>query len=587
MRKDGILLLFLSEYKPDARSVRYTSESPDGTQLQFEGAQTNDAPVKYLIARAAENGCLIRKILCIVTRQVKEKQGFERFQQMVSGYIYSDQRLKEVYRKEEIEFCEITCSDLGRETSVRAAEVYQQIASQTSFCRGTETEVYIDYTGGLRDISFLMTVIIRYLEYHDIFCKEIVYSNWYDRKIHSIHCIYDMFQLLNGVSQFVSTGNAELLQACYEKEGDRDTRELLEQIVRFSHVMSLCDVEKVDRMMEELSRSLDQYDERKEKGSFFAEMFGDLTSVIRKKLNIERNQKYTYPDLIRWCLDNNMVQQALTLYVEKMPQYYYEEGFLNLPEKEQKMRPGASEESQVFYGTLYDRIGEPAELTQFSDRLKEGCERITDRYGAAEKLEPSAFRELGFCMKTEREKSAVRRLLGFLKKNYSGTPGTIWVPYTEEVWKSRSRTAGGFVKFVLRDRRWQHFFLYQDRDAWRKMEVGTYEKKVNALDRIQTYEGTVPESNVSNGELYHMMKYYLSLKMIRNRINHASTAEMDADEQNAIRRLEEDHGIRVEKEFRQVKSLMYQGLRKPEGIRGSVGSKQDKGEEYHVDNRSG
>lgn len=572
MKKDGILLLFLSEYKSGAQSAWYTSESPDGIQLQFEGTQTNDAPVKYLIVRAAENGCLIRKILCIVTRQVKEKQGFERFRQMVSDYINSDQRLREVYQKEEIAFCEITCSDLGRETSVRAAEVYQQIASQTSSCRGTETEVYIDYTGGLRDISFLMTVIIRYLEYHDIFCKEIVYSNWYDRKIHSIHCIYDMFQLLSGVSQFVSTGNAELLQVCYEKEEDRDTRELLEQIVRFSHVMSLCDVGKVDRMMEDLSRSLDQYDERKEKGSFFAEMFGDLTSVIRRKLNIERNKKYTYPGLIQWCLDNHMAQQALTLYVEKMPQYYYEAGFLNLPEKEQKIKPGASKESQAFYVSLYERMGEPAELTQFSDRLKQGYEHMADRCRAMEKLEPSAFRALGACMKTEEEKRAVRRLVGFLEKNYGGIPVTIQVPYTEEAWKSRSKTAGGFVKFVLHDRRWQHFFLYQDREAWRKMEVGTYEKKVNALDRLRTYQGSIPESNVDNDELYHIMKYYLPLKMIRNRINHASTAEMDVDERNAIRRLKEDHGIRVEKEFGQVKSLMYQGLKKPAGAGAATGT---------------
>lgn len=104
------------------------------------------------------------------------------------------------------------------------------------------------------------------------------------------------------------------------------------------------------------------------------------------------------------------------------------------------------------------------------------------------------------------------------------------------------------------------------------MEVGTYEKKVNALDRLRTYQGSIPESNVDNDELYHIMKYYLPLKMIRNRINHASTAEMDVDERNAIRRLKEDHGIRVEKEFGQVKSLMYQGLKKPAGAGAATGT---------------
>ena len=566
MRKDGILLLFLSEYKAGARAAVYTADSLDGTGLQFEGIQTNDAPVKFLLARAVENGDLIRKVLCIITEQVRENRDFERFQQMVSDHIYTDQKLREAYRDDTVQFHEIACSDLGRETSVRAAEVYRQIAAQISACRGGEAEVYIDYTGGLRDISFLMTVIIRYLEYHDIFCKEIVYSNWYDRRIHSIYCIYDMFRLLNGVDQFVSTGNAELLQACYEKEEDQDTRELLEQIVRFSHVMSLCDVEKVDQMMEDLSRSLDRYDERQEKGGFFAEMFADLTAVIRQKLNIEKNRRYTYPGLIRWCLDNNMVQQALTLYVEKMPQYYYEAGFLNLPDMEGKLKPGATGEATAFYVMLYDRIGEPSEFIQFADRLKKGYESMAQKRDSMEKLGPSAFRELEACMETGEERRAVWRLVEFLRKTYGrmdGRDDMILLPYTMEPWKGRPRTANGFVKSILNNRRWQHYFLYQDMEGYQRMQVGTYEKKVNALDRMRTCKETIPESNVASEELYQMMRYYLPLKMIRNRINHASTVEAEEDEQNAVRRLREDHGIRVEKEFIQVKDLMYQGLRWP------------------------
>ena len=564
MGRDGILLLFLSDYKEGRKAVRYTAEEADGRQQYFDGVQTNDAPVKYLIYKAARNGELIRKILYIVTEKVREHEDHKKFEQMVESYIRGDEKLRELYQDQQITYQEIAYTDSKSETSVRAVEVYRQIASGSGLDQGEKKSVYIDYTGGLRDISFLMTVIIRYLEYHDIFCKEIVYSNWYDQKIYSIFFIYDMFQLLSGVHHFVSTGNAELLEACYQKEKDEDTKELLSQIVQFSHIMSLCDVEKVDQIMVNLQKGLDQYEEKKEKESFFAEIFSDMISLIRKKLNIKKDQKYTYPHLIQWCLDNHMVQQALTLYVEKMPQYYYESGMLNLPERDRRIRPGATEASTAFYVELYDSLAEPQELRQFADRLKRGYASMLERYGSLEKLPASRFRHLETYMKTDQEKRAVQRLVNFLRTKYEGNNTmVILLPYTREKWNSKPKAMGTFVKILLSDTLWQHYFLYNNAGEYEKLKVGTYEKKVNALDKLKGYTGTgdIPESNVSGKELYHMMKYYLPLKMIRNRINHASVEGVEEDEKNALKRLERDHGICVKKEFTHVKDLMCHGLK--------------------------
>lgn len=563
MKKDGILLLFLSDYKEGREPVQYMAEGADGKAQYFDGVQTNDAPVKYLISKAAKNGDLIQKILYIITEKVKRNGDHKKFEQMVGSYIQKDERLRVLYQGQEIVYEEVAYTDSRRETSARAVGIYRQIAAGSGFTQGEKKHVYIDYTGGLRDISFLMTVIIRYLEYHDIFCKEIVYSNWDDKKIHSISCIYDMFRLLNGVHQFVSSGNAELLESCYEKEEDKDTRELLHQIVKFSHIMSLCDVEKADQIMKNLQQGLDRYEEKKERESFFAELFGDMISIIRKKLNIEKNQSYTYPGLIRWCLDNNMVQQALTLYVEKMPQYYYESGLLKLPEKELKIKPGATEASTAFYEELYDSIGRPKKLNQFAQRLRQGYEVMAERYGSAEAMEDveaSGFRELAACMEEEREKRAVQRIVNFLRNQYKGGNIAIRVPYTKQIWKSRPGSMNKFVKILLNDMGWQHYFLYNNAEEYKKLKVGTYERKVNALDRLKSGAEDIPESSVSCGELYHMMKYYLPLKMIRNRINHASEEGTEEDEGNALERLARNHGIRAEKEFGCVKELMYRGL---------------------------
>lgn len=564
MKRDGILLLFLSKYKEVGKSVLYAVEDAKGRTQYFEGVQTNDAPVKYLLQKAAQNGDLIQKILYIITEEVKKNKDHKKFEQMVDSYIQKDETLRMLYQDQKIEYEEVAYTDSKRETSFRALEIYRQIAAKSGSFQGTKKNVYIDYTGGLRDISFLMTVVIRYLEYYDIFCKEIVYSNWEDQKIHSLSCIYDMFQLLSGVEQFVSSGNAELLEACYEREGDRDTRELLSQIVRFSHVMSLCDVEKVDQIMESLQTGLDQYEEKKERESFFAEIFSDMVSIIRQKLNIEKNQRYTYPKLIKWCLDNNMVQQALTLYVEKMPQYYYESGLLESPVMPQKMKPGATEAGTAFYVELYDHIAEPKEFRQFAERLKCGYESMAGKYASMEKLEASRFRGLAAAMETDQEKRAVQKIVSFLRAKYEGGTPTILIPYTKERWRQRPKSMNGFVRILLNDARWQHYFLYHDEKKYKEMKMGTYEKKVNALDKLKNYKGEirreVPEVHISGEELYHMMKYYLPLKMIRNRINHASEQGAEEDEKNAWERLGREHGVCVEKEFSQVKELMYRGL---------------------------
>ena len=49
-----------------------------------------------------------------------------------------------------------------------------------------------------------------------------------------------------------------------------------------------------------------------------------------------------------------MIQQALTLYIEKMPVYYYEQGLLEMPEDLGKIPFGTSKEAYAFYTKLFD-----------------------------------------------------------------------------------------------------------------------------------------------------------------------------------------------------------------------------------------
>ena len=57
------------------------------------------------------------------------------------------------------------------------------------------------------------------------------------------------------------------------------------------------------------------------------------------------------------------------------------------------------------------------------------------------------------------------------------------------------------------------------------------------------------------------MTYYCALKLIRNRINHASENNMSLDEQTAAEILKKRNNISVEVEFNNVKKLILEGLK--------------------------
>lgn len=556
--KDGVLILFLSKYREQEERTYYV----EGMETSYTGAQTNDAPVKYLMNYAAETGYVIQKILCVASKAVRNESEsgnstLQHFEDMLQSYIEEDSELQNIYNKEAQvppRIIPIRYEEDIKDTEERAREVYRQIIENLQ----GESGFFVDYTGGFRDINFLMAGIVRYLEYQGISCQKIVYSNLENKTIQTLDCIYQMFQLINGVDQFVRTGNAKLLSECYKNETSKKTQELLDKIVEFAEVITLCDVKKIDAILPAISDALNNYNNHSaetEKNSFFVVMFQSLIDVIRDKLYLTENCQMTYPQLIRWCLDNNMIQQAITLYVEKMPKFYYDFGILKMPDKKVTVTMGETEEVAAFYRQLFDSLARGTELGAFADLISD-LELASSigglRMNTIEKLKSKCDEDL--------LRRAVDNLIEFLKAHYYGGTGSrigsdrsVKI-YGEKI-KNFPKTAEGFVNMLKTQIMWQHYFIFDNASDYRDMEGGTFQKKVRALDKLK--KGRMPGAPPG---LYDMMKYYCALKLLRNRINHASEAEEKEDERMAIARLETDHGVCMKANFQNIKDLMYKGL---------------------------
>ncbi|HIR88254.1 MAG TPA: TM1812 family CRISPR-associated protein [Candidatus Fimimorpha faecalis] len=554
----GIILLFLSggNANSNKNANNKGEKSPEYYGIEgkkeekFLGLNTNDAPVKYLLYCAAKNGDIIQKIVCIVTKEVKRDKDDEKFKDMVNDYIRNDPRVKDYYKGIEIEFIPMDYDMEVERTEERSLQLYRQISK--TFINEEQSNVYIDYTGGLRDINFLMTVIIRYLEYHNSVCKKIVYSNFSKKRIDMLDSIYSMFQLLNGIDQFTQTGNAELLEKYSEKEENERTKDLLEKIVKFSKVMSICDIKAIEKLLPDIDNGLKNYEKNAARASLFGEIFRDMIGIIKKKLYIEAGKSLGYPELIRWCLDNNMIQQALTLYIEKIPSYYYDTDMLIMPQEKIMESQGKTKEIIAFYEKLYDSL-----VDKKKDEKIENFKKILESLNT-ESMKISDLKQKKGNSSKENQ-ILIDQLIQFLDKYYECKLGKRKKDKKmTELYQHNAKDGRAYINALRNDSKLIYTFVYREEREGKKIE--TYKKKLQALDKVKEGNVQIQESNIDNEQLYQIMKYYLALKVMRNRINHAAEDASKESEEQAIAILKKDHGLCMDIEFDNVKKLIRDGL---------------------------
>lgn len=335
--KRASMILFLSDYRK-SKEFEYKY---DKNNLKFTGEQTNDAPAKCLLKMAKDNGEIINKIFCIVSKKVYcddiedgiKKTSFERFSDMIKEYSIEElgnNDIEIIPIRYNFEFCDNDVSEIDNVKKLEnsSVHIYEEIENNLNQIeKNNKQSIYIDYTGGFRDISFLMTAIIRYLEFRGNICKEIVYSKFDEKKIYSIYYIYNIFEMINGVSEFANTGNAKFLadfsnslrnnNIIYEKINN-----FIESIQNFSDAMSICNINDIDKTLNAIIKEITEL-ENDEGNDIIIQMFKTLIPTVKEKMYVKKG-KISYLDLSKWCLNNNMLQQALTIYNEKIIDLYYE-----------------------------------------------------------------------------------------------------------------------------------------------------------------------------------------------------------------------------------------------------------------------
>ena len=277
------IILFLSEFRKDSVEKEYTC--PNGQIVT--GRQTNEAPVKYLLQVHPD----IIEILCIVT-PTAQKSAWEYFQSMV-GQIRAGVLCRPIPFPEEHSFPE---------------EVLPQVLA----CAESSDEIFLETTGGFRSAVMDLLLISRALTYAGVRTVKAVYSNNFTNQVEDASYMIGLFDLIGGMQELTSFGNVRTLREYYRTyPSSPEIEQLLNSADRLWESITLCKADRIQPRLDQFNQAIETAEKCQNP------LMRALLPAFRKKFG----KKLNTPGLIKWCVQSDMLQQALTVYKERIPTY--------------------------------------------------------------------------------------------------------------------------------------------------------------------------------------------------------------------------------------------------------------------------
>ena len=229
-----------------------------------------------------------------------------------------------------------------------------------------DVKIHVDMSGGFRHIPLILMSVLNILQRtnHDI--GEIMYTMLLpgNVKIERINDIFDMQRFTNGIHEFIKFGSGTELEEYYDlskkktevedsteeytKEYGKKINDFTNAVNDFSQAITLSDrnkfqdaVKEIKSAWKELETNISKLEDSKEIEKKKSEENKDTENKKKEKTPsaIENNLgllqvfspriKDEYKDLwetehalgyIEWCLKHNFIQQALTMYIEIVPE---------------------------------------------------------------------------------------------------------------------------------------------------------------------------------------------------------------------------------------------------------------------------
>lgn len=567
--KKNVLLLCLSMTKvKDGKDGLYLYAQNEEEGNIVEGYLTNEAPAKSILQKLNAMGERLDDIIIICSESVRrpvindrnrdqvdelymkrrEKvldEDKERFEQLTHIELYKSlmlrfsRELNDDYNDIPIEFHEISVPDdtTGAEVAKAAVEAADFLKIESD----RKLHLYIDYNGGQRYMAFMIVSIANLAKVRGVQIKEILTMN-YEQKdkdkdyvpIQDMRDVFGCVDLVAGVHEYINYGRTRMLDAYFTDAPDEtnEIKGILKDMREFSYAMQMCNVEDVRKKSDALKKRLEEYrknaEQKKEENSEKADIYEVLflyvvTDILEGyRILFESDWTENLPEIIKWCIEKDYIQQALTFYAEQMPAYFY---------KEHKYKTGNSA-VYVFVPTEAEKE-EYEKYLEFCSKYEEIIENCKKE--SRSKLEEELFSNFKEEFKTSKEKFEVNKntLLSICEKIYN------------KEYKVYNKEYSWFIKFI----KFSHTYRYNDCEfrfgdlLYKKpkprnikysagdsklFDENTRNKINKDVDRlIGAIDVNRARSDLNENQLKQVLVDYYQAKELRNIFNHADMNRSD------------------------------------------------------------
>ena len=347
--KKHIVVLALSDLKPygvspnDPRSYSYEVVGFEGVDLpaSYDGWHTNEAPIKLLIDLAANRNSPIDHIVYLCSELCKTREvDLDGCLLTAEGYFKTKVREHLAHRNLDwLASGETFFVPVDYRPSDPSSSLVDIIAAI-----GNNATVDVDVSGAQRDALFLLSHMIEFMqttahEGESIKLGTTVFANLNrgsdPNTLTRQDDTYALFSLIRGVDAFVRYGRADILVTTFGDTPDTAAGRLCSAMRSFSNNLLLCRMTKIPELLDDVRRELDAYEDWLANASnptSGERLLGTLIPTIRADFvhtPTEDHAKYVI-EIIRWCVERQMLQQALGLYRENAAQIMLDNGYLSI-----------------------------------------------------------------------------------------------------------------------------------------------------------------------------------------------------------------------------------------------------------------
>lgn len=512
----NVMLTFLSKINRIEENV-YKSDIGD-----IKSTITNETGVKYYIEKLNKEEKKLDSIIYIATKEVIEDKISDNinttetyFKSIISDY--SKKKFGYVPK-----FIPINYNILDLKFDVPLSNIINNI--------NKDDNIYIDTTGGARNTTYLLLLTSKTLEYRGNKVNDVIYINILNgelRKIEKINDLFSMFDLINGVDEFTSFGSTSTLNKFFSDNGEEsDIHSLVKEMRKFEESIKLCKTNKLQGILNDMDKLMDKV----ENNNYYSDkevLFKQLIPVIKDRFMIKNNKETSVIQIIRWCNNNELIQQAITIYVEQIPKYLFDNKIIYTTESNLnkiKTRDYEDVYCKWFYSNLMGLYKQNSNANKFKIMLS----KITAN--DIENIEEESVKEefkLGYknlkcifeVLKLTDINNTKSLKLFFARKNNLKLFDIVEFVKKQCVCKN----FGDIFETIKKEQKLCEFLLSKEDDIKKINENYLIYLKMKTIENIFSYKGKFSYDKSYN--IQAVMRDYLLIKLIRNKINHASDIE--------------------------------------------------------------